>query len=106
MVKFKRGNPEALYVRNGGVNLVSVQNLPLFQNFLILDSIVYSSVISWNLGTFFFFWYEVISCAKEFDLFISIQGNSWNVLCLPHCSICVSHVVSSFKSWFPQGLSC
>lgn len=55
MVKFKRGNSEALYVRNGGVNLVSVQNLPLFQNFLILDSIVYSSVISWNLGTFFFF---------------------------------------------------
>lgn len=71
MVKFKRGNPKAFYVRNGGVNLVSVQNLPLFQNFLILDSIVYSSVISWNLGTFFF-WYEVISCAKEFDLFISI----------------------------------
>lgn len=70
MVNCKRENPEVLYVRNGGVNLVSSQNLSLFQNFLILDSIVYSSVISWNLGTFF--WYEVISCAKEFDLFISI----------------------------------
>lgn len=25
------------------------------------------------------FWYEATSCAKEFDLFISIWGNSWNV---------------------------
>lgn len=59
-----------------------------------------------ELGNFFFFfWYEVISCAKEFDLFISIQGNSWNVLCLLRCCISGSDVFSSFKPCFPQGLS-
>lgn len=37
-------------------------------------------------GTWKPFWYEAISCAKEFDLFISIWGNSWNVL----PSLCLS----------------
>ena len=62
-------------------------------------------------GTWKPLWYEVISCAKESDLFISIWGNSWNVLSSfslpsPSCYISLSDFFSSFKFQFPHCLFC
>lgn len=68
--KIKRGNPEALHLRNVDVNLVeSPESLivPELSCFWTALFTVQSLAGNWEP-----FWYEVISCAKEFDLCISI----------------------------------
>lgn len=92
--KIKKANLEALNVRNGAMSWWVSKTLYCSRAFLFWTTLFTVQSLA---GTWKPFWYEAISCAKEFDLFISIWGNSWNVL----PSLCLSLPLYLFVRFVP-----